>query len=274
MEARAERLRGAEIRFEKITVTGTENVLMAAALAEGETRIENAAREPEISDLAALLTKMGAKIEGGGSSTIRIQGVAQLSGAEHAIIPDRIEAGTLLVAGAITGGNLLVEGAEAAHLGAVLQQLRKSNVEVSYEGRKGLRVRGAKKLIAQDVTTEEFPGFPTDMQAQYMALMTQAEGQSQITETIFENRFLHALEMVRMGANIRTSGRQAIVHGATPLSGATVQASDLRASASLVLAGLVAQGETVIDRVYHLDRGYERLEQKLCAVGARIERVR
>jgi UDP-N-acetylglucosamine 1-carboxyvinyltransferase len=273
MEARAERLRGARIRFEKITVTGTENVLMAAALAEGESLLENAACEPEVADLAALLIQMGAQIEGAGSGTIRVRGVGSLHGAEHTIIPDRIEAGTLAVAGAITGGDLQLEAAEPAHLDAVLRQLQRCGAEINVD--KGfLRVRGGKPLRAFDITTQEYPGFPTDMQAQYMALLTQSGGRAVITETIFENRFLHALELVRMGARIEIAGRQAVVHGPTPLSGAAVQASDLRASASLVLAGLVAQGETIIDRVYHLDRGYERLEQKLCAVGAEIRRVR
>jgi UDP-N-acetylglucosamine 1-carboxyvinyltransferase len=274
MEARAKRLRGARIRFEKITVTGTENVLMAAALAEGESLLENAACEPEVTDLAALLVKMGAQIEGAGTRSIRVRGTARLHGAEHTIIPDRIEAGTLLVAGAITGGDLLLEGAEAKHLEAVLFQLRQAGVKLEEAVPGRLRVCGDGPLRASDVTTEEFPGFPTDMQAQYMALMTQAQGRAAITETIFENRFLHALELARMGARIEIAERRAVVYGPTPLSGAAVQASDLRASASLVLAGLVAQGETIVDRVYHLDRGYERLEEKLGAVGAHIQRIR
>ena len=267
------RLRGAQIFFEKITVTGTENVLMAATLAEGETLIENAAREPEVADLAELLVKMGAQIEGTGTSTLRVRGVERLRGTEHAVIPDRIEAGTFLVAGAITGGELLLEHCAPEHLTAVIAKLSETGVEIHAEGPDRLRVRAAKQLVAADVTTEEYPGFATDMQAQYMALMTQAEGASVITETVFENRYLHASEMVRMGANITVEGRQAIVRGPTELEGTGVIASDLRASASLVLAGLVARGGTVVDRVYHLDRGYERIEEKLTAVGARIKRV-
>ena len=274
VDARTERLRGAHILFDKITVTGTENVLMAAALAEGETVLENAAREPEVVDLAGLLVKMGARIEGAGTPTIRIRGVERLAGATHTIIPDRIEAGTFLIAGAITESDLELEGCAPEHLTAVIEKLAQTGVEVRSEAPGRLRVRRAEKLTAADVTTEEYPGFATDMQAQYMALMTQAEGTSILTETIFENRFLHASEMVRMGANIMVEGRQAVVRGPTRLSGAKVQASDLRASASLVLAGLVASGETIIDRVYHIDRGYERIEEKLRAVGAQIERFR
>ncbi|MGC1186648.1 MAG: UDP-N-acetylglucosamine 1-carboxyvinyltransferase [Candidatus Acidiferrales bacterium] len=276
VEARAPgsgRLHGAHIVFEKITVTGTENLMMAAALADGETRMDNAAREPEISDLAELLVKMGAKIEGAGTSTLRVRGVARLHGASHRIIPDRIEAGTFLVAAAITGGELLLERCEPAHLSAVIAKLTQAGVEITYGGADALRVRAAKKLTGADVTTEEYPGFATDMQAQFMALMTQAEGDSTITETIFENRFMHASEMVRMGANITIEGNRAVVKGPAALTGTTVIASDLRASASLVLAGLVAQGETIIDRVYHIDRGYEQIVEKLSAVGARIERV-
>src|SRR5882757_1613966 len=260
------RLRGGHVFFDKITVTGTENVLMAAALAEGETHIENAAREPEITDLADLLIKMGAEIEGAGTSTIRVQGKEKLHGARHTIIPDRIEAGTFLVAGAITNGQLEITGCVPEHLASVIAKFRETAPGT-------LAVRGAKKLAAADVRTEEYPGFATDMQAQFMALATQAEGTSVITETIFENRFLHASEMMRMGANISIEGRRAVVHGPTTLSGTGVIASDLRASASLVLAALVAQGETLIDRVYHIDRGYERIEEKLSSVGARIRRV-
>jgi UDP-N-acetylglucosamine 1-carboxyvinyltransferase len=277
VEARAPnsgRLRGAHVLFDKITVTGTENVLMAATLAEGETRIENAAREPEVVDLATLLVKMGAQIEGAGTSEIRVRGVSALQGARHTIIPDRIEAGTYLVAGALTGGELRLTACEPAHLTAVVDKLRDTGVEIRCEGPHCLRVRGQPRLRACDLKTEEYPGFPTDMQAQYMVLATQAEGSTVITETIFENRFLHAPELVRMGANITLEGRQAVVRGPTALSGARVIASDLRASASLVLAGLVASGETIVDRVYHLDRGYERLAEKLSAVGARIQRVR
>jgi UDP-N-acetylglucosamine 1-carboxyvinyltransferase len=235
------RLRGAHIVFDKITVTGTENLLMAAALAEGETVLENAAREPEVTDLVQLLRKMGACIEGDGTPSLRVRGVERLRGATHRVI---------------------------------LGKLRETNVVAIEEGRGRLRVRGAKKLLAADVTTEEYPGFATDMQAQFMALMTQARGTSTITETIFENRFLHASEMMRMGADIAVEGRKAIVRGPTPLQGTGIIASDLRASASLVLAGLVASGETIIDRVYHIDRGYERIEEKLNALGARVKRVR
>jgi UDP-N-acetylglucosamine 1-carboxyvinyltransferase len=272
VSARANRLRGARLVFDRITVTGTENVMMAAALAEGETVLENAACEPEIPDLARLLVSMGARIEGSGTSTIRIQGVPSLHGATHHVIPDRIATGTFLVAGAITGGDLLLEGAEPAHLAAVIDKLAECGIEVRQESG-GLRVRADGPIKAADVATEEYPGFPTDMQAQYMALMTQAEGTSIVTETIFENRFLHASEMVRMGADITIRGNQAIVRGPTPLTGAAVIASDLRASASLVLAGLAAKGPTIVDRVYHIDRGYERIEEKLRALGARIERV-
>lgn len=268
------RLQGARIAFEKITVTGTENVLMAAVLAEGETVIENAAREPEVADLADLLIRMGAQIEGAGTATIRVRGVKELHGAEHTIIPDRIETGTFLVAGAVTGGDVRLTHCRPEHLTAVTAKLEQTGVQVQVEAPDVLRVRGAKRLEAADVTTEEHPGFPTDMQAQYMALATQAHGTSLITETIFENRFLHASEMIRMGANITVEGRQAVVRGPSPLSGANVIASDLRASASLVLAGLVATGETVVDRVYHIDRGYERIEEKLTGLGARIRRVR
>jgi len=273
VEARTEGLRGTHIVFDKITVTGTENVLMAATLAEGETVLENAAREPEVTDLAALLTKMGAQIEGAGTATIRIRGIRELHGATHAIIADRIEAGTFLVAGAITGGELLLAGCAPQHLTAVIDRLAQCGVETRTEARDCLRLRGKQPLTAVDAATEEYPGFPTDMQAQYMALMTQATGTAVITETIFENRFLHASEMVRMGANITVEGRQAVVRGPTPLSGANVIASDLRASASLVLAGLVARGQTVVDRVYHIDRGYERIEEKLGVLGACIRRV-
>src|SRR6202521_357251 len=268
-----ERLKGAHIVFEKITVTGTENLLMAAALAKGETILENAAREPEVTDLVEMLRKMGAQIEGDGTSTLRIRGVEKLYGTEHTVIPDRIEAGTFLLAGAITGGDLTVTRWPPAHLGAVIAKMQQAGVRVDEVDKTTLRVRGAKKLVAADVTTEEYPGFATDMQAQYMALATQAEGTSVITETIFENRYLHASELVRMGANISIEGRTAVVHGPAELSGTTVQASDLRASAGLVLAGLVASGATTIDRVYHIDRGYEGIVEKLRGVGADIERV-
>ena len=266
-------LHGAQVQFDRITVTGTEDLLMAAVLARGETVIENAAREPEVTDLAALLIAMGARIEGAGTSTIRVRGVSKLGGAEHTIIPDRIEAGTFLIGAALTRGDLTVRGCMPEHLRALIAKLQQSGVEVTETAPDTLRVRVPSKLKNVDITTEEHPGFPTDLQAQFMALMTQAAGISFVTETIFENRFMHAQELARMGANIRLEGRQAIVAGPTPLSGAQVIASDLRASASLVLAGLAARGETVIDRVYHIDRGYEKIESKLAGVGARIRRV-
>jgi UDP-N-acetylglucosamine 1-carboxyvinyltransferase len=273
VEAKCKRLRGAEFRFPKITVTGTENILTAAVLADGETVLENCALEPEIPDLAELLINMGAKIEGHGTPTIRVQGVERLHGATHTIIPDRIEAGTFLVAGAMTGGELLLTHCEPKHLTAIIDKLRECGVEIKCEGKNGMRVRAAKKLVAADVNTEEYPGFATDMQAQFMALATQAQGVSHIRETIFENRYLHASEMVRMGANIAIDGNTAVVTGPAQLSGAPVTASDLRASAGLVLAALVANNTTTIDRVYHIDRGYEQIELKLRALGASIERV-
>jgi UDP-N-acetylglucosamine 1-carboxyvinyltransferase len=266
-------LRGGRIAFKRITVTGTEDVLMAAVLAKGETVIENAAREPEVSDLAALLVKMGAKIEGAGTSTIRVEGVARLHGAEHEIIADRIEAGTFAIAGAITQGDLTVTGCVPEHIGALIDKMRDAGVSVEIVGTDAVRVRTPNGIGAVDMVTEEYPGFATDLQAQYMALMTQAEGISMIEERIFENRFMHVQELVRMNASIRIEGNQAIVAGKRELSGAQVIASDLRASASLVLAALVAKGETVIDRVYHIDRGYERIEAKLEAAGARIRRL-
>jgi UDP-N-acetylglucosamine 1-carboxyvinyltransferase len=267
-------LRGAFVNFDRITVTGTEDILMAAVLARGETIIENAAREPEVVDLADMLVKMGAKIEGAGTSTIHVQGVERLRGAEHEIIPDRIEAGTYLIAGAIAKGDVLVRQCEPQHLGALIVKLRQAGVSVTEDDARSLRVRGGNNpLRAVDVKTEEYPGFATDLQAQYLTLMTQAEGISFITETIFENRFMHAMELMRMGANIRIEGRQAIVAGGRELIGAQVIASDLRASASLVLAGVAARGETTIDRVYHIDRGYENIEGKLLGLGARIRRI-
>ena len=273
IEARAKKLKGARYSFDRITVTGTEDVLMAAVLAEGETVLENCAREPEVVDLAALLVKMGAKIEGAGTSTIKIKGVAKLKGARHRIIPDRIEAATFLLAGALTGGDLMLQGCEPTHLTSLLNKLEEVGVKIKIS-KGSVRVMGdAAPLKAADIATEEYPGFPTDVQAQYMALMTQAEGTSIITENIFENRFMHAQELCRMGANIRIEGRRAIVRGKTPLSGAAVQASDLRASASLVLAALVANDETIIDRVYHIDRGYEHIEEKLRGVGAQVKRI-
>jgi UDP-N-acetylglucosamine 1-carboxyvinyltransferase len=269
-------LKGAHIVFDKITVTGTEDLLMAATLAEGESVFENCAREPEVTDLAALLTAMGAKIEGAGTGTIRIQGVAKLHGARHRINPDRIEAGTFLIAGAITGGDLNVDCCEPKHLSALIAKLEQCGVKIDV-GEDNVRIRsgGADggELKAADITTEEYPGFPTDMQAQYMALATQAEGTSTVTENIFENRFMHVQELIRMGANITISGRTATVRGKSPLQSAAVMCSDLRASASLVLAALVADGETILDRVYHLDRGYEHFEEKLRGVGAQIRRM-
>ena len=269
---KGDRLKGAEIVFDRITVTGTEDLLMAATLAEGETVMQNCAREPEVADLAALLNAMGAKIQGAGTSTIRIKGVVKLHGARHRIIPDRIEAATFIIAGALTGGDVNVAGCEPAHLTGILQKLGEAGVKTAVKA-DSVRVMGDQPLTAADMNTEEYPGFPTDMQAQYMALATQAAGTSIITENIFENRFMHAQELLRMGADIKIEGRRAIVRGGTPLSAAAVLASDLRASASLVLAALVADGETIIDRVYHLDRGYENIEEKLKAVGAEIRRV-
>jgi UDP-N-acetylglucosamine 1-carboxyvinyltransferase len=273
IEARASRLLGARYAFDKITVTGTEDLLMAASLAEGETVLENCAREPEVADLASLLTKMGARIEGAGTSTIRVHGVPKLHGARHRIIPDRIEAATYILAGALTGGDLMITDCDPSHLTSLLNKLEEVGVAVKI-GEGCVRVMGdAAPLAAADMTTEEYPGFPTDVQAQYMALATQAAGTSIITENIFENRFMHAQELCRMGANIRIEGRRAVVRGGSPLSGAAVQASDLRASASLILAALVAEDETIIDRVYHIDRGYEHIEEKLRAVGAQVKRI-
>jgi UDP-N-acetylglucosamine 1-carboxyvinyltransferase len=274
VEAKASRLQGVQIAFETVTVTGTENLMMAAVLARGITQINNAACEPEIVDLANLLRKMGAKIEGDGTPVMTIKGVDELGGADHSIIPDRIETGTFLIAGAITGGELEIDNCNPGHLLTVIDKLRSVGVGIDGLGEDGIAVRRIGKLIAADVTTAVYPGFPTDMQAQYMALMTQVEGDSVVTETIFENRFMHTSELQRLGARIRTHGNSAHVHGPTPLTGAKLIASDLRASASLVLAGLAARGETWIDRVYHIDRGYEKIEEKLRAVGAEIERVR
>ena len=273
LEARTERLKGAHIVFDKITVTGTEDILMAAVLAEGATILENCAREPEVTDLAALLTAMGAKIQGAGTSTIKVQGVARLHGARHRINPDRIEAGTFLLAGAITGGDLNVDCCDPTHLGSLISKLEQCGVRLDV-GKDHIRVRsGGGALKAADISTEEYPGFPTDMQAQFMALATQAEGTTTITENIFENRFMHVQELNRMGANITVQGRTATVRGKTELQSAAVMCSDLRASASLVLAALVADGETILDRVYHIDRGYEHIEEKLRNVGVQIRRM-
>lgn len=272
--ARAERLKGSEISFENVSVTGTENIMMAAALAEGTTTIINAACEPEIVDLADLLNKMGARIQNAGKSIITIEGVKELGGAEHTIIPDRIETGTYITAAAITGGDLDIVNCAPQHLSAVISKLKETGISIEQPNDFSLKVRANSTIVSSDVTTLPHPDFPTDMQAQYMALMSLAQGVSVITETIFENRFMHASELSRMGARIRTNGKQATVEGREQLMGARVQASDLRASASLVLAGIAAQGETIIERVYHIDRGYEKIEEKLGAVGARIERFR
>ena len=266
------RLKGARITTDMVTVTGTENFLMAAALAEGETVLENAAMEPEIPDLAEMLIKMGAKITGHGTSRIVIQGVDKLHGCEHQVVADRIEAGTFLCAVAAAGGEAMLHHARAEHLSAVLDKLKDAGVEFE-SSVAGIRVRSAGKLKAQSFRTTEYPGFPTDMQAQFMALNLVAEGTSVVTETIFENRFMHVNEMTRLGAAIVTDGRVATIEGGKRLTGATVMATDLRASASLVIAGLVAEGETTVDRIYHLDRGYDRMEDKLRALGADIERV-
>ena len=273
LEARASRLRGAHLVFDKITVTGTEDLLMAAVLAEGETVMENCAREPEVADLAALLSSMGANIHGAGTSVIRVQGVSSLHGANYRINPDRIEAGTFLIAGAITAGDLVVEGCDPKHLDAVIAKLEEAGAKIDVLGPDTVRVRSDGRLRAADISTEEYPGIPTDMQAQYMALATEAEGVSLVKENIFENRFMHVQELVRMGANIRVDGRSATVRGPASLSAAAVMCSDLRASASLVLAALVADGESILDRVYHMDRGYERFEEKLQGVGAQIQRM-
>jgi UDP-N-acetylglucosamine 1-carboxyvinyltransferase len=271
--ARASRLRGAHITTDVVTVTGTENLMMAAALAQGTTVIENAAREPEVTDLAVLLRAMGARIEGVGTARLEITGVAELGGATHGIVPDRIEAGTLLVAGAITGGEVRVNGLVPEHLSAVLAKLEECGVPLEV-GADWVQVRGPARLRPADVTTTPFPGFPTDMQAQLMTLLGLADGQSRVTETIFENRFMHAAELVRMGAVIETEGSMATIRGVPRYQAAPVMASDLRASAALVLAGLAARGRTQVSRIYHLDRGYERLEAKLASLGARVVRRR
>jgi UDP-N-acetylglucosamine 1-carboxyvinyltransferase len=274
IQAQADRLRGAVVEFEKKTVTGTENLLMAAALAKGETILKNCAIEPEVADLAVLLNKMGAKIEGIGEETVRIQGVKELGGATHDIIPDRIETGTFLVAGALTGGDVLLANVEPEHVQTVIEKLRFSGADIETEGRGALRVIGNREIKAQDITTSPYPGFPTDMQAQFIVLMTQAQGTSIITETIFDRRFSHVNELVRLGASIEVQGDKAIVRGKTPLSGAEVTATDLRASACLILAGLIAGGETVLAEIEHLDRGYEKIEDKLRGLGASIERIK
>ena len=267
------RLKGARITTDMVTVTGTENFLMAAALAEGETILENAAQEPEIPDLAEMLIAMGAKIEGHGTSKIRIQGVERLHGCTHQVVADRIEAGTFLCAVAATGGDVVLRHARADHLEAVIEKLQAAGARIE-EGDGFVRIRSQGRLKAQSFRTTEYPGFPTDMQAQFMALNCIAEGASKVTETIFENRFMHVNELVRLGAHIQIDGKVAMVEGVPQLSGAIVMATDLRASASLVIAGLVAEGETLVDRIYHLDRGYDRMELKLRGLGADIERVK
>ena len=267
------RLKGARIATDMVTVTGTENFLMAATLASGETILENAAQEPEIADLAEMLIKMGAKIEGHGSSRIRIQGVEQLHGCRHQVVADRIEAGTFLCAVAATGGDILLKHGRADHLEAVIEKLRDAGATVTALD-DGIRIQSSGRLKAQTFRTTEYPGFPTDMQAQFMALNCVSHGTAKVTETIFENRFMHVNEMVRLGAKIQVDGKVAVVEGVARLSGATVMATDLRASASLVIAGLVAEGETVIDRIYHLDRGYDQMETKLRRIGADIERFK
>jgi UDP-N-acetylglucosamine 1-carboxyvinyltransferase len=273
VEAETDGLTGTDFRFEIATVTGTENLMMAATLARGTTVLENAAREPEIEDLARLLTAMGARIEGAGSQRIVIQGVDRLHGARHEVLPDRIEAGTYVVASALAGDDVSIDGCRPEHLTAVLRALGRVGVATDW-AETSIRVRaGERSLRPVDVVTEPYPGFPTDMQAQFMVLLTQAEGRSVIQETIFENRFMHVGELARMGARIELEGHRAVVYGRTPLEGAKVMATDLRASACLVLAALAAEGESVIDRVYHLDRGYERIEEKLQALGAEVTRI-
>ena len=271
--ARASRLKGARVTTDMVTVTGTENLLMAATLAEGETVLENAAQEPEIPDLAEMLIAMGARIEGHGTSRIRIEGVRELHGVAHRIIPDRIEAGTFLCAVAATGGEVLLRGARADHLEAAIEKLREAGATIE-AGEGWIRIRADGRPRAVSFRTSEYPAFPTDMQAQFMALDAIADGAATVAETIFENRFMHVPELMRLGARIDVDGRVAVIQGVDKLSGATVMATDLRASAGLVIAGLVAEGETVVDRIYHLDRGYDRMEAKLRTLGADIERVK
>jgi UDP-N-acetylglucosamine 1-carboxyvinyltransferase len=272
IEAEASKLRGAEVVFDMPTVGGTQNVLMAAVMAEGKTTIRNAALEPEIADLASLLIKMGASIEGLDTGTLVVEGVPGLHGAEHACIPDRVEAGTFLIAAAITSGDVTVESANAGHLDALLVKLREMGAAIELVNG-SIRLRATGELRAVDITTAPHPGFPTDLQAQFMALLTQARGAGVVKETVFENRFMHVPELMRMGADIRIDGNVSVVNGPTPLNGAETMASDLRASACLVLAALCAKGRSEVRRIYHLDRGYERLEERLNALGARISRV-
>jgi UDP-N-acetylglucosamine 1-carboxyvinyltransferase len=273
VEAKADRLKGTDISFDTATVTGTENLMMAATLARGKTVLQNAAMEPEVVDLAGVLQKMGAKIEGAGTSVIEIEGVESLHAVEHTIIPDRIEAGTLMVAAGLTRGNIKLLQCPFSNMEAVIHKLRETGMEIDPEG-DGVRVVGSRRIKSVDVKTQPYPGFPTDMQAQFMTLMSLARGLSIITETIFENRFIHVNELQRMGADIRTQGNAAIIQGVESLSGAQVMATDLRASASLIVAGLAADGVTEVSRVYHLDRGYEGLDKKLAQLGANIKRVK
>jgi UDP-N-acetylglucosamine 1-carboxyvinyltransferase len=273
IRAKCKRLRGAKIYLEPVTVTGTENLLMAATLADGVTILENAAREPEVVDLANMLISMGAKIEGAGSSTITIEGVEELHGAKHSIIPDRIETATFIIAAAITGGDVLLTNTQAEYLAVPIENFRQVGIDISLEGEDSMRVRGNGGLKAIDIQTSPYPGFPTDIQAQMLVLNSLSEGISTVTENIFENRFMHVSELQRLGADIKIQGNSVRVRGVDKLIGAPVMATDLRASASLVLAGLAAEGDTLISRVYHLDRGYERIEEKLLALGADIKRL-
>lgn len=273
VEAKAKQLKGARINFDMPTVGGTEHLMMTAALAKGETVLENAAREPEITDLANMLNQMGARIEGAGTDTIRISGVSSLAPASYRVMPDRIEAGTFMVAAAITGGDIKIRNMQLEHLDALAFKLQDAGVEIT--NKEGfVRVKGARKVKSVNIKTRPYPGFPTDMQAQFMALMTIADGASVITENIFENRFMHVSELLRFGADVIIDGRSATIKGVKKLSGAPVMATDLRASASLILAGLAAEGETEITRIYHLDRGYEAIEKKLAGLGADIKRVK
>lgn len=274
INAEAKHLQGRELEFEKKTVGGTENIVMAASLAKGETILKNCSLEPEVVNLCQLLVKMGAKIDGIGEETIRIKGVEELGGATHEIIPDRIESGTFLIAGALTRGNIILTQVRPDHLGTIIEKLRFSGTQIEKLNEHSLRVIGSEGIRAQDITTSPYPGLPTDMQAQFMVMMTQAQGTSIITETIFDRRFSHVNELLRLGANIEVIGDKAIVRGKTPLSGAEILATDLRASASLVLAGLIASGETIINDAEHLNRGYENIEKKLKSLGARIERLK
>ncbi|MBL8488468.1 MAG: UDP-N-acetylglucosamine 1-carboxyvinyltransferase [Rhodocyclaceae bacterium] len=271
--ARAARLKGARLFTDMVTVTGTENLMMAACLAEGETVIENAAREPEVVDLANCLVAMGAQISGAGTDVIRIRGVARLHGTTHRIMPDRIETGTYLCAAAVTGGDIRLTGTSAAYLDAVIDKLMDAGCAIEFS-RDMIHLKAPPRLTAVSIRTAPYPAFPTDMQAQFMAINAVADGTAVIRETIFENRFMHAVELIRLGADIAIDGNTAVVKGRPQLNGATVMATDLRASASLVIAGLVARGETLVDRIYHLDRGYERLEEKLTALGAKVRRVK